>query len=56
MCTQNKPTQLFYANTVSFQITAFLHIYSTIWVILSCPIVLQATVVSKFILMYSQTV
>lgn len=59
MCTQNKPTQLFYANTVTFQIIAFLHIYS-IWIILWCPVALQATVVLgglyKSILMNSQTV
>lgn len=45
MCTQNKPTQLFYANTVSFQIIAFLHIYSPIWITLRCTVALQAAVV-----------
>lgn len=45
MRTQNKPTQLFYANTVSFQIIEFLHIYSPIWIILPCTVAEQTSLV-----------
>lgn len=45
MRTQNKPTQLFYTNTVSFQIIGFLHIYSPIWIILPFTVAVQTSLV-----------
>lgn len=45
MHTQNQPTQLFYANTVIFQIIEFLHIYSPIWIILPFTVAVQTFLV-----------
>lgn len=59
MRTQNKPTQLFYANTVSFQIIEFSYIYSPIWIILRCTVAADfpsARGLYKSILMNTQSV